>query len=73
MDSVHHIARIDFERKWPNGLIEASVALFDNRDLKENEALGLIRAEMYDKRMVVMTTAQFETVFRSLIESDGGQ
>jgi hypothetical protein len=65
MDNMHHIARIDFEQKWPNDLSVFSVALFDDRDLTEDEALKLIRAEAYDKRLVVMTQAQFETVFRS--------
>lgn len=73
MDNMHHIARIDFEQKWPNGLSVFNVALFDSRDLTEDEALKLIRAEAYDKRLVVMTQAQFETVFRSWIKPGGGR
>ena len=73
MDNMHHIARIDFEQKWPNGLSVFNVALFDSRDLTEDEALKLIRAEAYDKRLVVMTQAQFETVFRSWIMPGDGR
>lgn len=73
MDNMHHIARIDFEQKWPNGLSVFNAALFDSRDLTEDEALKLIRAEAYDKRLVVMTQAQFETVFRSWIKPGGGR
>lgn len=39
----------------------------------EDEALKLIRAEAYDKRLVVMTQAQFETVFRSWMKPGEGQ
>ena len=39
MDNMHHIARIDFEQKWPNGLSVFNVALFDSRDLTADEAL----------------------------------
>ena len=73
MDNMHHIARIDFEQKWPNGLSVFNVALFDSRDLTEDEALKLIRAEAYDKRLVDMTQAQFETVFRSWIKPGDGR
>ena len=73
MDNMHHIARIDFEQKWPNGLSVFNVALFDSLYLTEDEALKLIRAEAYDKRLVVMTQAQFETVFRSWIKPGGGR
>lgn len=73
MNNIHHIARIDFEQRWPNGLPVFNVALFDDRDLAEDEALKLIRTEAYDKRLVVMTQAQFETVFRSLINPDSDQ
>ena len=73
MDNMHHIARIDFEQKWPNGLSVFNVALFDSRDLTEDEALKLIRAEAYDKRLVVMTQAQVETVFRSWIKPGDGR
>ena len=59
MDNMHHIARIDFEQKWPNGLSVFNVALFDSRDLTEDEALKLIRAEAYDKRLVVMTPVSY--------------
>lgn len=70
MNNAHHIARIDFEQKWPNGLSVFNVALFDDRDLTEDEALKVIREEAYDNRLVVMDQAQFETVFRSLIKPD---
>lgn len=70
MNNIHHIARIDFEQRWPNGLSVFNVALFDDRDLTEDEALKLIREEAYDNKMAVMTQAQFETVFRSLIKPD---
>lgn len=73
MNNTHHIARIDFEQKWPNGLSVFNVALFDDRDLTEDEALKLIREEAYDNRLVVMAQAQFETVFRSLINPDSDQ
>lgn len=46
------------------------VALFDGRDLSEEEANKLIRSEEYSDEMVVMEKKQFETIFRSLKEKD---
>ena len=73
MDNMHHIARIDFEQKWPNDLSVFSVALFDDRDLTEDEALKLSREEAYDKKLVVRTQKQFETVFRSWMKPGEGR
>lgn len=48
------------------------VALFDIRDLSEQEAMDIIKQYPigYDHRIVFMAKKQFETVFRSLQEKE---
>lgn len=44
------------------------VALFDGRDLTEEEAIRMIQEDQYSTKMVTMTKDQYMTVFRSLKE-----
>lgn len=61
----HHVACITYQLCYPN-CKQDMVALFDERDLSEKEALRIIRADAYDKRLITMSQTQYETVFRSL-------
>lgn len=65
--SNENIRRFDFSLDY--GSCDSDmVALFDNRDLSEQEAQNIIHQYPmgYDHRVVFMTKKQFETVFRSL-------
>ena len=61
----HHVACITYQLCY-HSCKQDMVALFDERDLSEKEALRIIRADAYDKRLITMSQAQYETVFRSL-------
>lgn len=62
-----NIRRFDFSLDYGSRASDM-VALFDSRDLSEQEAQNMIRQYPmgYDPRIVFMTKKQFETVFRSL-------
>lgn len=64
----HSIAMLSFTRQYYPGLTSEMVALFDDRDLTEEEARRLISADEYSSNLIVMTKTQYETVFRSLME-----
>lgn len=40
--------------------------------MSEKEALRIIRADVYDKRLIIMSQTQYETVFRSLKGEETG-
>lgn len=61
----HHVACITYQLCYTS-CKQDMVALFDERDLSEKEALRIIRADAYDKRLITMSQTQYETVFRSL-------
>lgn len=66
----HHVKMIEYEVRYPGELFtfsEDKVALFDGRDISEEEVNKLIREEVDEHPFVVfMTKAQYENVFRSL-------
>ena len=45
------------------------VAVYDKRDISDVEALGLIKAEEYSPKVVVITKAQFDNIFRDIIDT----
>lgn len=67
----HHVACITYQLCYPS-CKQDMVALFDERDLSEKEALRIIWADAYDKRLVTMSQTQYETVFRSLKGEETG-
>lgn len=67
----HFISMIAFKQDYGSFSLD-QVALFDHRDLSEEETLDLIRSETPDDRIVVMSEEQYETIFRSLKKSQGG-
>lgn len=67
----HHVACITYQLRYPS-CKQDMVALFDERDLSEKEALRIIRADAYDKRLITMSQTQYETVFRSLKGEETG-
>lgn len=66
----HHVRIIEYEVRYPGKLFTVSedkVALFDERDISEEEINKLIRKEDDEHPFVVfMTKAQYENIFRSL-------
>ena len=63
----HNVMCIEYDQVWPGATIQM-VALFDGRDLTEEEARRLIRADQASPKMVTMGKDQYVTVFRSLKE-----
>lgn len=47
------------------------VAVYDKRDISDIEALSLIKADEYSPKIIVITKAQFDNVFRDIIEYTG--
>lgn len=45
------------------------VAVYDKRDISDVEALGLIKAEEYSPKIIVITKEQFDNVFRDIIDT----
>lgn len=45
------------------------VAVYDKRDISDVEALSLIKAEEYSPKVIVITKAQFDNVFRDIIDT----
>lgn len=63
----HHVMIIEYDEVWPGATVPM-VALFDERDLTEEEARRLIRSEFGSPKLVTMGKDQYMTVFRSLKE-----
>ena len=63
----HHVMCIEYDQVWPGATVHM-VALFDERDLTEEEARRLIRSEFGSPNLVTMGKDQYMTVFRSLKE-----
>lgn len=63
-----HIMAIEFSEIWGD-TADSNIALFDKRDLTENEALAIIKAGVYDSRLLIASKTQFNNVFRSLWEN----
>ena len=66
----HYVKMIEYEVRYSGELLtfsEEKVALFDGRDISEEEVNKLIREEVDEHPFVVfMTNEQYENVFRSL-------
>ena len=66
----HHVKMIEYKVAYSGELFtfsEDKVALFDGRDVSEEEVNKLIREEVDEHPfVVVMTKEQYENVFRSL-------
>lgn len=45
------------------------VAVYDKRDISDVEALGLIKAEEYSPKIIVITKEQFDNVFGDIIDT----
>lgn len=69
-----YVARIDFEYNI-GPYKENMVALFDSRDLTQEEANNEIKLypQGYNKKIIFMSLQQFETVFRSLLQNREGK
>lgn len=65
------VMAIEFVENWSDAqYVCNNVALFDERDLSEDAALAIIKANEYDARLVVVTKSQYENVFRSLLNEE---
>ena len=63
----HHVKMIEYTEKWDMWSEQDNVALFDDRDISEEEVNKLIReGDEYHPYVVFMTKKQYENVFRSL-------
>lgn len=74
MKSELYVARIDFE--YNSGPYKENVvALFDSRDLTQEEANNEVKLypQGYNKKIVFMSLQQFETAFRSLLQNQEGK
>lgn len=67
----HNVMMIEYNEHYGD-LTVAMVALFDGRDLTEDEAKKMIESEAYEHtgKMVVMSKTQYERVFRSLKQDE---
>lgn len=74
MKSELYVARIDFEYNI-GPYKENVVALFDSRDLTQEEANNEVKLypQGYNKKIAFMSLQQFETVFRSLLQNQEGK
>lgn len=64
-----HIMAYFFTEDW--GTFQRKmVALYDERDLTEKEAIEAAKVDEGNPKIVLMTQAQYETVFRSLLHKE---
>lgn len=72
IDPAKTIMMMPYVNQWPAG-DEEMVALFDIRDISQQEVEELIRTLNPDSTpyVVTMTQQQFDTVFRSIISKQG--
>lgn len=64
-----HITVIEFTKDWGNGFSLDMVALFDDRDMSQEEALRIINSgEEIAPNIVVMQKRSYTKVFRSLFK-----
>ena len=69
MNNDTHITVIEFTKYWGNGFSIDMVALFDERDLSQEEALCIINSgEEIAPNIVVMQKRSYTNVFRSLFK-----
>lgn len=61
-----HIMCYQYTEDW-GSIQREMVALFDERDLTEAQAIAAALVDEGNAKIVIMTKAQYETVFRSLM------
>lgn len=67
MNTNHHVKMIEYTEKYDFWAEQDNVALFDDRDISEEEVNKLIRGgDEYYPHVVFMTKKQYNNVFRSL-------
>lgn len=67
MNTNHHVKMIEYVEKYDFWCDQDKVALFDDRDISEEEVNKLIRAgDEYHPHVVFITKTQYDNVFRSL-------
>ena len=67
MNTNHHVKMIEYTEKYDFWAEQDNVALFDDRDISEEEVNKLIRERYeYHPHVVFMTKKQYDNVFRSL-------
>lgn len=67
MNTPHHVKMIEYTEKFDMWCEQDNVALFDDRDISEEEVNKLIReGDEYHPRVVFITKTQYDNVFRSL-------
>lgn len=67
MNTNHHVKMIEYTEKYDFWDAQDKVALFDGRDISEEEVNKLIREGVeYHPRVVFITKTQYGNVFRSL-------
>lgn len=64
--TIGHINQVRFEKAYPHNSPQQYVALFDERDLAQNDVVRIINSDEYDERLIIITEKQFKTVFRSI-------
>lgn len=70
-NNSRHIMCYEYTEDW-GSFQRKMVALFDERDLTEAEAIAAAREDDGNPKIVIMTKAQYETVFRSLMHRGEG-
>ena len=67
MNTNHHVKMIEYTEKYDFWTEQDKVALFDGRDISEEEVNKLIReGDEYHPRVVFMTKKHYDNVFRIL-------
>lgn len=65
-NTTRHIMCYEYTEDW-GSIQRKMVALFDDRDMTEGEAIAAARVDDGNPKIVIMTKRQYETVFRSLM------
>ena len=67
MNTNHHVKTIEYTEKYDFWTEQDKVALFDDRDISEEEVNKLIReGDEYHPHVISMIKKQYDNVFRSL-------
>ena len=67
MNTNHHVKMIEYTERYDFWTEQDNVALFDDRDISEEEVNKLIRERYeYHPHVAFMTKKQYDNVFRSL-------
>ncbi len=64
-EKMEHIMAVSYALKWSETLSEDKVAVFDDRQISQEDVLRHVNeGETYDARIVYMTEKQFQNLFR---------